>query len=174
MTDPRELMLVSSEDFLFVVTLNPSDFSTEVIGWRDSGLTVRVVRGLKMVGFDGLMAEFAAALQFPYYFGENWVAFQECLEDMDWLPTGQGVVIAVMDAADVLSDETDADLGVLVRSFMRAQATYARPVADGEWWDRPAIPFHVVLQCDPKSPKRLDKWLDAGALLKPISSVSDF
>ena len=168
MTDPRELMSVCADDFLLVARLSARDFSTEVTGLRDSGLTVRVVRGRKMVGFDGVMTEFAAALQFPLYFGENWAAFQECLEDMNWVPASQGIVIAVADADHVLSDDTNVDLGVLIRSFTRARTAYSRPIEEGEWWDGPAIPFHVVLHCDPSSTKGLNKWLEAGALLKPI------
>jgi Barstar (barnase inhibitor) len=36
------------------------------------------------VGFEA--DEMAAALEFPYYFGGNRPAFNECTSDMDWLP----------------------------------------------------------------------------------------
>lgn len=55
-------------------------------GWADTGLTVRTVRGSKMLTEDQLFTEVSAALQFPYYFGENWPAFDECLADLEWLP----------------------------------------------------------------------------------------
>lgn len=88
---------------------------------------------------------------------------------MDWLPAGEGYVLAVADAAEVQSDALDVELGVLVSSFARARATYSSPVADGEWWDRPAIPFHIVLQADPDVPGSLKSWLDAGASLKALA-----
>ena len=46
---------------------------------RGSELAIRVVRGNKMRRLDDLYNEFAAAFQFPDYFGENWAAFDECL-----------------------------------------------------------------------------------------------
>lgn len=162
------LSKVANDDSLLAVSLNSSDFSEVVGGWREAGLTVRVARGRKMAEVDKLMDEFAASLQFPYYFGENWPAFQECIEDMDWLPVGEGYVVAISDAPDVLSNAPAAELSVLIRSFAQARATYSSPVADGEWWDRPALPFHVVLQADSDLSKALKRWQDAGALLKPL------
>jgi hypothetical protein len=36
------------------------------------------------------VAEFAASFQFPYYFGENWPAFDECINDLSWLHHAAG------------------------------------------------------------------------------------
>lgn len=33
-----------------------------------------------------LLARFAAALQFPDWFGHNWDALSDCLTDLSWLP----------------------------------------------------------------------------------------
>jgi len=43
-------------------------------GCHEADLAVRLVRGHKSRAVDGLFDEFAAALQFPYYFGANWAA----------------------------------------------------------------------------------------------------
>lgn len=48
-----------------------------------SGYVVRELRGPKMHTTMGVFDEFAAAFQFPYYFGENKDAFDECLRDLD-------------------------------------------------------------------------------------------
>jgi hypothetical protein len=105
-----------------------------------------MVRGRKMRTVDGVFDEMAAALQFPPYFGENWAAFDECLADMDWLPMNVGIVVVVVDSGDVLLDAADVELSVLVRAITHAAEVYAQPIESGEWWDRPAVPFHVVLQ----------------------------
>ena len=33
-----------------------------------------------------LLARFAAALQFPDWFGHNWDALADCITDLSWLP----------------------------------------------------------------------------------------
>jgi len=53
-------------------------------GYIAKFITVRL-RGSKMKDYQGLYNEFGAALQFPYYFGENWNAFDECIKDLSWL-----------------------------------------------------------------------------------------
>ena len=87
---------------------------------------------------------------------------------MDWLPASEGYVIAVTDAAEVLRSASREELAVLIRSFGRALAAYRDPIAAGEWWDRPAIPFHVVLQVDVDSSVSLRSWSDQGASLKAL------
>lgn len=54
---------------------------------RDARRTspTRVIRGTHCAGKTGLFREWAAALQFPYYFGHNWDAFEECLGDLSWV-----------------------------------------------------------------------------------------
>lgn len=114
---------------------------------------------------SSLFDEFAAALQFPSYFGENWAAFDECLADMDWLPLAVGTVLLVLDAERTLGDD-DNDLPTLVRVLASASRSYATPIERGEWWDRPAVPFHVVLQSDIGRVGTVrTRWAGAGARL---------
>lgn len=47
---------------------------------------IRILRGIRCETTDRVFQEFAAALQFPYYFGQNWDAFEECLGDLSWIP----------------------------------------------------------------------------------------
>ena len=46
---------------------------------------IRLIRGKNCQTKDGLLNEFSSALQFPYYFGKNWDAFDECITDLSWL-----------------------------------------------------------------------------------------
>lgn len=135
----------------------------------EAGFVARPVRGRKMHDVPGLFDEFAAALQFPYYFGQNWAAFDECLCEIDWLPIGRGIVIVVRDAHELLQDEDDIPLQILVRIIATAIETYAEPIERGESWDRPAVPFHVVLQAEPDEVAALtERWTAAGATLEPL------
>src|SRR6266852_9437625 len=64
----------------------------------------RFLRGMKMTTVSALFDEFAAALQFPSYFGENWDAFDECLTDLDWLPA-EGYVLLITNSTHLLEAE---------------------------------------------------------------------
>jgi hypothetical protein len=110
-----------------------------------AGLNTRVVRGRKMRSLDGLFDEFAAALQFESYFGENWPAFAECLSERDDLSPSAGLSVLVLEPNQVLADAHDAELPVLVRIIQSTAVTYAEPIERGEWWDRAAIPSTLLL-----------------------------
>jgi hypothetical protein len=174
MSDPRPLLLVSDSSALLVSEADARSSAEAVLGWRDAGLTVRTVRGRKMRTVEGLFDEMAAALQFPNYFGENWPAFDECLADMDWLPMTVGIAVLVHDAADVLADAAEVELEVFVRSIEAARSAYSEPIESGEWWDRPAVPFHVVLHSVPADAGALRaRWQKAGAMLLEFPPRTD-
>ncbi len=108
------------------------------------GVVARLLRGRRMRTVDGVWDEFAAAFQFPYYFGHNWAAFDECLADMDWFAP-VGFVVGIMDAGALLADELNG-LTTLVKLLHKAGETYRQAIALGSSWDREARSFHVVLQ----------------------------
>jgi RNAse (barnase) inhibitor barstar len=164
MSDRRVLSEANPSAALLLWQVESEDAAQEVMRWREEGLTVRTVRGRKMRSVDALFDEVSAALQFPGYFGENWPAFNECLSEMDWLPAGVGVVIVLTEAGEVLIDDHEAELGALVRAMARAASTYAEPIERGEWWDRPAVPFHVVVSVPPAEAEPVrSRWAGAGA-----------
>jgi hypothetical protein len=148
----------------FLVMAADADTAAEAThSWRDAGLTVRGLRGRKMKTEDALYDECAAALQFPAYFGENWDALDECLSDIEWLPITVGISLIIHDPLEVLAD-CDGGLEVFTRILNTAAQTYAEPIALGEWWDRPAVPFHVVLHATAEDVAAVtQRWIAAGA-----------
>jgi hypothetical protein len=112
---------------------------------------------------EGLFDEFAAALQLPWYFGENADAFDECIVDLGWLPPQSGYVVVITEPGEVPEDAGADALTWLVESLANACEGWARPVEQGEWWDRPAVPFHVVLQAVVgDAPTVTARWTAAG------------
>ena len=168
--DPRPLLQIHGSAPLMLLRGTHRRAAEEMSGWREAGLEVRLLRGRKMRTVSRLFDEVSAALQFPYYFGGNWAAFEECLSDLEWVPSRAGAVAVVIDADEVLLDEPDAEMTVLVQALHQASATYAEPINLGEWWDRPALPFHVVLQA---AADREDlvrrRWGASGAALSALS-----
>ncbi|NKS34932.1 hypothetical protein GS488_04435 [Rhodococcus hoagii] len=65
---------------------------------------VRHVRGRRMPTVAALFDEFAAALQFPYYFGRNKDAFDECLGELADT-VGADAVVLVLDADSLLNEQ---------------------------------------------------------------------
>lgn len=58
------------------------------------GRYVALLRGERCQTYEGFFSECAAAFQFPSYFGNNWNAWDECINDLDWLEfTSLAIVI---------------------------------------------------------------------------------
>src|SRR4051794_5039285 len=51
---------------------------------------------------EELLSSMARALSFPDYFGENWDAFNECINDLSWLSV-QGYVLLFKNGNDLLN-----------------------------------------------------------------------
>ncbi|MEU6563156.1 barstar family protein [Nocardia nova] len=104
-----------------------------------SGYVTRELRGAKMRTAAGLLDEFAAAFQFPYYFGDNRDAFDECLRDLDeFVGAAPGYVAVIRDSADLLADQRE-DLEWFDAAMNDAAG----------YWARRAVAFRVVLQHRP-------------------------
>jgi hypothetical protein len=169
MTDSLPLMKVEAEFRPLMLEGDAQLIGSAVMGWAESGLTARVVRGRKMRTLGGLLDEFAAALQFPLYFGENEDAFNECIAELETLPAGEGYVVTITEPDQVLADEDAAALNWLVRSLASAAEEWGQPVELGEWWDRPAVPFHVVLAGERGQVENAARrWSNAGASAVPF------
>jgi len=60
--------------------------------YRDpAAIILRISPGIRSK--QKLFSIYATALRFPKYFGWNWDALEECLNDLSWLPPDQKVVI---------------------------------------------------------------------------------
>lgn len=102
---------------------------------------IRIVRGKRCTTRERLFQEWAAALQFPSYFGENWDAFEECLSDLEWLPAG-GLVVFITRADCLLDLAPEDDLDMLADIL----TTVAK-----EWRSsHPIAPFHLVFHAQPE------------------------
>ena len=61
----------------------------------------------------------------------------------------------------LLADEPTTRLDFILDSLENACERWARPIADGEPWDRPAKSFHVVFQSDGENVGRLPRRIAA-------------
>jgi RNAse (barnase) inhibitor barstar len=102
-------------------------------------VAVRVMRGSKMQTTKDLFNEVSAALQFPYYFGFNWDALDECVNDLDWMPESAYVLIFTH-LDQILAAEKDAE-----KLFLKVVHDSAQ-----EWAQHQDKTFQVYFQCIPE------------------------
>jgi len=130
---------------------------------KGSELAVRVVRGNKMRRLDDLYDEFAAAFQFPDYFGENWAAFDECLADLEWVPA-RGYVLLISNAVELLSKEPEKQFATFVRILSGICEEWARA--------KTPKPFHVLFQCTESDVETLIRRSQSALAGVPISQLN--
>jgi hypothetical protein len=122
-------------------------------------LAARVVRGRKAPTSAALFDECAAALQFPYYFGENWDALRDCLADLAWLRV-EAVVLCVADAVHLLDKAPPDEARRLVQVLEETVRHWHQPAKPHK-----PRPFHVVLHATPR---------EEGALLRRWQALTPF
>lgn len=118
----------------------PRDADNAAFALAEGGYPVRVVRGARMPTVAAVYDEFAAAMQFPYYFGANRDAFDECLRDWpDGLGGAPDPIVIVRDA-DALLGERPEEIGWLLEALtdagvrVLAQVGSAEVAAVGRRW----------------------------------------
>ena len=98
--------------------------------------SARLLRGSRMGTKAGLMAEFAAALQFPPSFGANWDALDEALADLSWMG-GEGARLLITESDQVLAKATGEDRAIFQSMLEDIAEAWAKI--------EPPAPFHVVM-----------------------------
>lgn len=136
-----------------VAHLSAKDFYSRGYAWslrspatNSSETVLRFLRGERMRTAEALFDEFAAALQFPYYFGRNWAALDECLADLEWVP-GQRYILMFTQAEAICKDENLPEFSTLLKILSKVSAEWATPIAQQGALDRSAKQFHSVFQC---------------------------
>jgi hypothetical protein len=117
---------------------------------------VRIVRGKRCTTKDRLFQEWAAALQFPSYFGENWDAFEECLSDLEWLPAG-GMVLFITRADRLLDQAPESELDTLADILLAAAKDWKTA--------HPLSPFHLVFHAEPDHEAKARQRLAVAGLI---------
>jgi RHS repeat-associated protein len=158
----RSRPLVGEWGHLALATL--SDMTDAL--WRERrqrpGDLVVQLRGHRMGTAQAVFDEVGAALQFPYYFGDNWNAFEECLNDMSWMPA-KAYTLVILDSDRVVDVETD-ELPTLLRILARVCDEWHHPPQTGQPWERPPTSFRVVLHCTVERAPTLEQRLRSSGI----------
>lgn len=116
------------------------------------------IDGARAQDVDGLFREFAISFGFPEYFGRNWAAFHECINDLDWLSASY-YVTCLTDTASLLRN-SEPDLRTLIRLLDWTTRDWATRDRGGDPLAGAPRPFHVVFcadsDCMPHTLRRLE------------------
>ncbi|MDP1947747.1 MAG: barstar family protein [Nitrospirota bacterium] len=119
-----------------------------------TGFALKIIKGAKCQTTDGLLREWARALNFPDYFGQNWDALEECLADLEWLPA-KGYILLITDAAQVLPDDEE-EYTTLLEVLRDAGEAWGNGQA-GMGRQR-ATPFHVLFAVSEREKRKRAHW----------------
>ncbi len=116
------------------------------------GFAVRTIQGKKCRTPSDLFNEFARALAFPDYFGHNWVALEECLADLEWLPA-KGYILLITDTQAVLPEDEEEYETLLEILNDAGEAWSKGHTAEGR-----RAPFHVVFIIAEQEKSKRKRW----------------
>jgi RNAse (barnase) inhibitor barstar len=128
----------------------------------DEDVVLKLIDGIKCTTVDDLFYEFSKAFEFPDYFGNNWAAFDECLNDLDWLE-GKAYVLFISDS-DKIIITSENDFKTLMKLLVQTIDEWTEGKNYDEFPKSP-IPFHVVLQCSKDGIEEFEKRLKKAGVM---------
>lgn len=119
-----EALFQREEPYYYLSTCTDSAFADLFLALMKDYPTavIRILRGNRSRTRGEFFNEAAAALQFPYYFSENWRAFDECITSL-WL-AGDATLLLIADAHLLLADEPPQTLNNFINVVNRANQPY--------------------------------------------------
>lgn len=132
--------------YIITCDLSISDFDDYINNYRknDNGF-VAILRGKRMQSFNDLFNEIAAVFQFPWYFGMNWNALNECIKDLSWLNKSY-YLIGIDESSKILVEEQEDDKEAFMNLLNETCKWFSKEFDIDKKWGRLEKPFHFVIQ----------------------------
>ncbi len=86
-------------------------------------LSANIVRGKWCPTTESFFKIAASTWHFPYYFGENWDAFDECINDLEWVKPSN-YIFAISDINKLFNEEDDEHLDTLFMLLNEAHKSW--------------------------------------------------
>ncbi|MEV2193103.1 barstar family protein [Streptomyces phaeochromogenes] len=135
----------TSAPWVVFVPQGAAEVRRQLAGLEAKGGHVHHFDSRELMTEQGIHRSFAEVLQFPGYFGKNWDALMDCLDDLCGAVTGGVGIAGVVHDADLLLEAEHFPLFVSVLCQGADRANSAVDL-DGFPLDRPAIAEHFVLE----------------------------
>lgn len=92
---------MTDTDAILVVALEKSRAILDMLVARD--YKVFSLNGMEIKSKDELLRQLSQVMKFPDYFGSNWDALEECLNDLSWL-SAKGYAIQFTNADNFINN----------------------------------------------------------------------
>ncbi|MFE1307851.1 barstar family protein [Streptomyces sp. NPDC058755] len=79
--------------------------------------------GREMADSDGVFSQFYEHLQLPDYFGWNWDALRDCLQDLSWIPANH--FLLTIDDAEIALSSSPEERTIFYRALTDAAKNWA-------------------------------------------------
>ncbi|POX55408.1 hypothetical protein C3489_10170 [Streptomyces sp. Ru71] len=135
----------TSEPWVVFVPRGHAEIDRQLGCLEDRGGRIYRIEARELMTPQSIYQSFARHLQFPGYFGQNWDAMVDCLDDLCGAVTGQIGIAGVIGEADLLLqlDHFPLFVSVLCQGADRANSSVD---LDGFPLDRPAISEHFIFE----------------------------
>jgi Barstar (barnase inhibitor) len=130
-----------------------ADLTIQLTYLKTFELVMRVCDGRRTRTRAELFAEFATAFQFPYYFGQNWNAFIDCLGELRWM-YGRAYLVCITRFDEVMEFLDPQDLCSLLQTSAKVADKWANDSRTLALYERSPTPFHLLLQVRNSSERR--------------------
>ncbi|WP_078492349.1 barstar family protein [Streptomyces yerevanensis] len=135
----------TSEPWVVFVPQGVAEVHRQLSSFEANGGRIHHFDSRDLMAEQGIYRSFAEVLQFPDYFGRNWDALVDCLDDLCGAVTGGVGIVGVIHDADRLLEAEHFPLFVSVLCQGADRANSAVDL-DGFPLDRPAIAEHFILE----------------------------
>lgn len=104
---------------------------------------IATLNGFRCKTESKMFAEFSNAFMFSDYFGGNWAALDECLNDLDWLPS-EGFLL-VIKAPEEINNTDNQMFSTLLKLLKSTSVEWAQGRSYDDFPTKPK-PFHIIFQ----------------------------
>lgn len=119
------------------ISVSKGEIYTQMCTKAENGYYTAYIRGKRCKTEDEFFNEVSASFQFPYYFGENWAAMDECLCDLEWLYATK-IFVVIDDFSGMFSGQEH------IQSILQDRVIkYFDIMAD--YWKAEGIPIEIWL-----------------------------
>lgn len=153
------------QPYFHIMTANREECNvlfTRIESKFDNDVIVKQIDGSKCITVDNLFYEFSKVFKFPDYFGNNWAAFDECINDLEWLE-GKAYILFITES-DKITKTSDNDFKTLIKLLMQTIVEWTEGRNYDDFPTQP-IPFHIVLQSSTDNVEELKRRVKIAGIM---------